>query len=181
MRMKFLLVLSLSTLSCFCNAQVAPSTRGNLGGTVLTVGGGFSAFRPNYGTNEMYGFTAYSDFTFFHGLGVEAEGRSIFLNKWDNKVREDNFAGGARYEVIHHGQFRPYVKALAGLGSIDFPGTIYTHDTFGMYSFGGGVDYRFTRRIYFRGDYEYSYWRHTFGPHDLNPNGVTLGVSYRIF
>jgi hypothetical protein len=29
-----------------------------------------------------------------------------------------------------------------------------------------------------RGDYEYQYWRHIFGPHDLNPNGVTIGVSY---
>lgn len=27
-----------------------------------------------------------------------------------------------------------------------------------------------------RGDNEYQFWHHTFGPNDLNPNGVSFGV-----
>jgi hypothetical protein len=94
-------------------------------------------------------------------------------------MRQDTGEGGAIYAWNHYRNFRPYGKFLAGIGSIDFPpvGT-YSHDTFLVTSFGGGAEYRIWRHVWVRGDYEYQAWHHTFGPHDLNPNGVTIGASY---
>jgi opacity protein-like surface antigen len=58
---------------------------------------------------------------------------------------------------------------------------------------GGGVDYRLSRRIYVRGEYEYQMWPGFVGPPDpqpiplqnrpngLTPNGFAVGASYRIF
>ena len=43
---------------------------------------------------------------------------------------------------------------------------------------GGGVDYRVGGGVSLRADYEYQFWRHIFGPRDLNPNGITIGATY---
>ena len=94
-------------------------------------------------------------------------------------MRQDTGEGGAIYTWNRYRNFRPYAKYLVGIGSIDFATSgPYSHDTFAVFSPGGGAEYRAWRHVWIRGDYEYQFWHHTFGPDDLNPNGITIGASY---
>ena len=109
-------------------------------------------------------------------------GTTISLDKPDDltRMKQNTIKGGLIYKYHNIYHVRPYVKALGGLGSMDFPSRnpLYTHDTFTMFAVGGGAEYRVWKTVYVRGDYEYQYWRDFFGPHTLNPNGFTIGASY---
>ncbi len=43
---------------------------------------------------------------------------------------------------------------------------------------GVGADVRFWNCFSVRAEYDYQFWHAIFGPHDLNPNGITVGVVY---
>jgi hypothetical protein len=167
-------------------SQVAPAA--TQGGVPIVVGGGVSDFSIDWGTGKrMEGITAWADWfpnrlpTALHGLGIEAEGRDIDIGlpSGISRMRQDTGIGGAIYSWNRHRNFRPYAKYLLGIGSIDFPpiGT-YSHDTFLVLAPGGGIEYRAWRHVWIRGDYEYQFWHAVLGPHDLTPNGFTVGASY---
>lgn len=158
---------------------------------VLTVGGGLSSYILDYGhTRKMEGVTVWVDWKLPHmpslldGLGIEAEGRDINFGRPSTlpRMRQDTALIGAYYKWHKIGNFRPYAKYLAGIGSIDFPAfpgnPAYDHDTRTVLAPGGGVDYQIGRHFAVRLDYEYQFWRAIFGPRDLNPNGLTLGAVY---
>jgi opacity protein-like surface antigen len=187
---RYLLVGLVFIAGLAANAQVAPSATSLTAGK-LAVGGEFSIFQIDAGTHPFEsGFGAYVDYDPIRFFGFEVEGRTIQFNETKNQ-RRDEISGGFRY-IYHRGQFAPYAKALAGLGSADFTrGSYFTdrarqHDTFTTMTFGGGVDYKLTRKISLRGEYEYQYWLDfpTARPGPLgvsNPNGYSFGASYRIF
>ncbi|MGA2753411.1 MAG: outer membrane beta-barrel protein [Terracidiphilus sp.] len=167
-------------------SQVTPAAR--QGSVPIVVGAGFSDFSLDWGPGKrMEGISAWVDWypnrlpTALQGLGIEAAGHDINygLPAGFSRMRQDTGEGGLIYAWNHYRNFRPYVRYLAGIGSIDFPpsGT-YSHDTFSVFSPGGGIEYRAWQHIWIRGDYEYQFWHHVFGPHDLNPNGFTIGASY---
>jgi hypothetical protein len=141
----------------------------------------------------MLGVSAWLDYSlpFRRGLGVEVEGTSIFANKpspvelpgrpvYGRAVREDSAKGGViyRFQTIH--KFRPYVKGLGGIASVDFysRNPFYTHDTYLTYVAGGGVEYRAWNNIFVRGDYERQWVPDFLGGKTLNPNGFTVGATY---
>jgi opacity protein-like surface antigen len=130
----------------------------------------------------MLGISAWADYNLFHGLGVEVEGTSIFADRPSSlpRMRQDTIKGGAIYHTRSFFGVRPYVKGLAGLASIDFPSRnpLYTHDTYTMYAFGGGAEYRIWKTLYARGDYEYQFVPQYHGANTLNPNGFTIGATY---
>jgi hypothetical protein len=73
----------------------------------------------------------------------------------------------------------PYAKVLVGIGRLNFE----DHSGWGRYTdiaYGGGIDFKLTRRISARGDFEYQEWPKWFSG-QLYPYGVSAGVSYRIF
>jgi opacity protein-like surface antigen len=83
------------------------------------------------------------------------------------------------YEWRSKSRYRPYVKYLLGIGSIDFPNqTTYGHDTRVVFEPGGGMDVRFWNQFSVRGEYDYQFWHQLFGPHDLTPQGFTIGAVY---
>jgi hypothetical protein len=161
-------------------AQRAPVT--------LTAGGSFSYFDADYAGNKATGIGAYADFSpiVFDHLGVEAEGRWLMFNA-SQSFREYNYLAGPRYRFSLAGYrgLHPYVKVLVGEGVIDFP----YHLAYGRYFMiapGGGVDIAINHRVRVRADYEYQIWPDAPGIPGLpsaamKPNGVTAGVSYRIF
>ncbi|MGB8029879.1 MAG: outer membrane beta-barrel protein [Terracidiphilus sp.] len=168
------------------HSQVSPAA--NQGGVPIVVGAGFSDFSIDWGPGKrMEGISAWADWypnrlpAVLNGLGIEAEGRDIDFGRpaGISRMRQDTGLGGLIYTWNHYRNFRPYVKYLAGVGSIDFPpwGT-YSHDTFSVYSPGGGMEYRAWEHIWIRGDYVYQFWHHTFGNTDLTPTGFTIGASY---
>lgn len=184
MRLKLVLAALFLAAAIPVFSQVAPAA--TEGGLPLVVGAGFSDFYSDW-NGRLAGPTVWVDWNFYHGpsflhgFGIEVEGRDLNYGRTGGvpNLRQDTAEGGAIYTWRHYRNFHPYAKYLIGFGSIDFPpyGT-YSHDTRTVLIPGGGAEYRAYRNIWVRGDYEYQYWRHIFGPHDLNPNGVTIGVSY---
>jgi hypothetical protein len=184
MKLKFLPVflvllavgLALSAGSAAVEAQVAPSAfRPPL---TLTVGGMVSGFNPEYGPNKLLGAGAYADVNVFRGFGVEAEGRWLRFHSYEH-ITQDNYLIGVRYQFLHLLKAQPYVKVLGGYSNMNFEQNIAT-GRFTDITAGGGLDWKLTRRIRLRGDYEYHYWP-TFLNSNLTPYGVSLGVGYRIF
>jgi hypothetical protein len=170
------------------HSQVAPSAReGNI---PLTIGVGGSEYILDWGhTRHEAGITAWVDWRLLRmpklldGLGIEAEGRDInyFHPAALPTLRQDTGLIGPIYQWRKHERLRPYAKYLIGIGSIDFPDTInpnYKHDSRTVLAPGGGVDVKAWRRLSVRVDYEYQFWNSLFGPHDLTPNGLTVGVVY---
>jgi opacity protein-like surface antigen len=155
----------------------------------FTVGVGFSNFSDDWGIQNprQDGVTLWADWRFpglpggLKGLGVEFEGRDINYGtpSYLPGHRMDTALGGPVYEWRRKGRIRPYAKYLLGIGSIDFPNnTTYQHDTRAVFEPGGGVDVRFWSRLSARAEYDYQFWHQIFGPNDLTPNGVSVGVVY---
>jgi opacity protein-like surface antigen len=196
MRSKLVLAVLFTLASLHAIAQVAPAVK--ISGPPLGVGGGLTDFdtdyyRPDlpYWSGRMIGISAWADYSVFHGLGVEVEGTSIFGNKPTpysrsgneifGSLKEQTVQGGIIYRYHPVYRLRPFVKALGGYGSIDFPSTrlYYTNETAGIYSIGGGLEYKVWRNVYARGQYEYQWWKgFRSGSQSLNPNGFTVGATY---
>lgn len=198
MRSKLVLaaLLTLTTLPVF--SQVAPAAK--ISGLPLGVGVGLvdydtDYYRPYlpYWSGRMIGISAWADYSIFHGLGVEVEGASIFANKPTPRVygvtgatfygslKEETVQGGFiyKYHPVYH--VRPFVKALGGVGRIDFPDIdpFYTEENAGLFSVGGGLEYPVWRNLNIRGQYEYQWWRgFRSGSQPLHPNGLTVGATY---
>ena len=168
------------------HSQVTPAAR--QGSVPIVIGAGFSDFSLDWGPGKrMEGISAWVDWypnrlpAVLNGLGIEAAGHDINygLPAGFSRMRQDTGEAGPIYTWNRYRNFRPYVKYLLGIGSIDFPPAgAYSHDTFLVLSPAGGVEYRAWGHIWIRGDYEYQFWHQSFGPHDLNPNGFTIGASY---
>lgn len=110
------------------HSQVSPAA--NQGGVPIVVGAGFSDFSIDWGPGKrMEGISAWADWypnrlpAVLNGLGIEAEGRDIDFGRpaGISRMRQDTGLGGLIYTWNHYRNFRPYVKYLAGVGSIDFP------------------------------------------------------------
>jgi len=122
-------------------SQVSPTA--SQGGVPIVVGAGFSDFSIDYGPGKrMDGITAWVDWypnrlpAVLNGLGIELTGHDIDYARpaGIGTMRQDTGEGGAIYTWNHYRNFRPYIKYLVGIGSIDFAATgPYRHDTFGVY------------------------------------------------
>ncbi len=141
----------------------------------LNAGGLGSVFQPDYAgnliaqtsPNRLYGVGAYVDAHFSRWLQIEAEGRWLRLQR-QLVLRPDSFGEyvycqngentyliGPRIAPYTFHKFTPYGKVLVGFGS----GSFLTGRTFAV-AYGGGVDYRLTRRFTLRAfDFEYQQWQ----------------------
>jgi hypothetical protein len=185
---KMILVALVVSASISAYSQVVPAAQKN--GPPLTVGVGFSDYYTDW-NGRLAGPMLWADWNFYHvpsllrGFGIEAEGRDLNFGRTgtDPKLRMDTFAGGAIYTWRHYDKFHPYAKFLVGYGShhfselsVELPN--YTHDSRTVVAPGAGLDYRVTRDVWVRGNYEYQFWLDYFNHHALNPNGFTIGVAY---
>jgi hypothetical protein len=155
----------------------------------FTVGAGASYFSDDWGiTNpHQFGINVWADWRFrlpsyFDGLGVEFEGRDVNYGTPSGIAghRMDTLLGGPIYQWRKHNRFRPYVKYLIGIGSLDYPAPdlVDSHVNTTVFAPGGGSDIRVWRRVSVRAEYEYQFWHHPFGPSDLEPNGFSFGAVY---
>jgi opacity protein-like surface antigen len=179
----FCIVFSSLTLSA--RAQVVPAATGRI--FSLNAGGLGSVFQPDYAgegvaqtsPNRLYGVGAYVDAHFSRWVQIEAEGRWSRFNQYypfgsPPGNSEDTYLIGPRVPILTFHRLTPYGKFLAGLGGGDF----LTGNTFVM-AYGGGVDYRLSRRFTLRAfDFEYQQWR---VKPTLYPYGGSVGLSYKIF
>ena len=169
-------------------AQVVPAGKG--GNQQLFVGVNFSDFDPDYGWQRLYGIGGWADYNLTPRLGAEAEVRFHRFHQLAD-IHEDNYLIGPKYNY-HKRRYTLFAKALFGVGYFNFPENV-AHGTYFDIALGGGLDYRLTRRIFLRGEYEYQIWPGFVGPPDpqpiplvnrpngLTPNGFSVGAAYRIF
>ena len=159
----------------------------------LAVGFGVSNFDLDYGKDvnrerRMTGITATFDTGLPHasgllrGFGLEVEGRDINYSRPAslNRMRQTTILGGTTYTWPYSRTVHPFAKYLLGMGSIDFPqiGPKYKHDTRAIQAPGIGLECKLFHALSVRGDYEYQFWPHLYGPHSLTPNGFTLATLY---
>jgi Outer membrane protein beta-barrel domain len=157
------------------HGQALPAARG---GSHLVAGGFFSAFKPDYGSNELLGIGFYADFNVGAHLSAEGEGRFLRFNQTLD-VHEDNYLIGPRYR-FHYRRFQPYVKFLLGNGQFNFPDS-YAHGGYFVIAPGAGLDFPLKHRFVLRAvDYEYQHWS-GFQGSSLTPNGFSFGIGYRVF
>lgn len=178
--MKFtLLIAFLSLTACSLAAQAVHAGVQQLD---LLAGVEGSYYTPNFGPNNMYGAGAYVNIDWRRGLGAEGEIRFL---EWPSYYGESQstYLGGPRYFFLPNSRWRPYGKFLVGGGKMDYPFNIGQSSYFVMAP-GGGLDYILSHRWRVRADYEYQIWPSA--PHiffqqgSMKPNGVSIGIAYRI-
>ncbi|HZP03524.1 MAG TPA: outer membrane beta-barrel protein [Terracidiphilus sp.] len=173
-----LLVLLLAVAILPAYAQVAPSATRN--SFSLSVGGEGSIFQPDYAgqgvaqtsPNRLIGIGAYADARFTRWIQLEAEGRWLHFNQYAG-INENSYMIGPRLPIRDFHNWTPYGKVLFGFSTGSF-----LSGSAGTIAFGGGVDYRLTRKFKVRGDFEYQRW--SVAP-TLWPYGGSAGISYTIF
>ncbi|HEX4319627.1 MAG TPA: outer membrane beta-barrel protein [Acidobacteriaceae bacterium] len=162
-------------------AQVAPAAR--VGGLPLSVSVGISDYNLDFGTDRrMQGAVIRAGWNLFHGIGIDANARTLFINTPPQltRMQQSTFLGGVYYNAPSVFHIRPFVRMGAGTGLIEFPSRfpLYTRDTYTVVAPSGGIEVPITRRVSARAEYEYQFWKEFRGPHDLTPQGGTIGVSY---
>jgi opacity protein-like surface antigen len=164
-------------------AQVAPAAK--ITGLPITVGVGISDYYLDYGPGRrMQGPVAWASVNIFHGLGIDVSARSIFINTpLDlSRMQQSTFLGGVYYEGPRIWIMRPFVRAAAGIGVIEFPSDNpkYTRDSYSVGAPSAGLDFKVSNHVSLRAQYEYQFWKDFQGAQYLEPQGVTLGVSYAL-
>jgi len=187
MRLKVLIaaiaVSALTSSAPSLKAQVAPAAR--VGGMPISVGFGISSYDLDYGPGRrMEGADLRAGIGIFHGIGIDASARSIFMFTPAalSRMQQNTFLGGVYYDGMHFGRVRPFVRAAGGLGTIEFPSRNpkYTRDSYTVYAPSVGAEFRITPKVALRAEYEYQFWKEFQGPRYLNPEGYTIGVNYYI-
>ena len=169
-------------LSMYSHAQATPmATRVGQ----VQVGAGFSFAIPDYSGTYIKGLTVYGDADLWRRLGIEADVHYIsILTPTD--IGQNTFLIGPRFSVIRQGRMNAYVKVLGGVGRFVYqPGwnpNPHT-DTFGVYSLGGGIEFRASRHLNIRAvDIEAQRWPSYgtpgFPAHGLSPFVTTFGAAY---
>jgi hypothetical protein len=171
-----LLTVMLSMLVCGLQrswGQALPAATAP--GAYISVGATYSLFQSDYGQHRLGGAGLYVDINRWRQVGIEAEGRWLRQNKLADTT-ETTYLIGPRVE-IRRGRFSPYVKTLVGLGYFNFPYN-YAKGRYFVIAPGAGVDFNLTYNVRVRLiDVEYQEWpQFTFG--NLNPYGVSFGISY---
>ena len=176
-----LFLFASAAASSAVHAQVAPSASGNQ--PTLSAGGLFTYTQPDYdpstntvasSSNHLFGLGGFVDYRLSRWIQLEAEGRWQHWNQTQGyTVNENTYAIGLRDPIHTFGRFTPYGKALIGFGTANF---LVGHAA--MFTFGGGADYRLSKRIALRADFEYQQWR--VNP-TLKPYTAAVGFRYRIF
>lgn len=182
-------VLALFFIVAALSARAQVTYAAEEGKQPFTVGAGVASFSDDWGylNPRQVGLTVWVDWrppfvpSVLHGLGLEFEGRTI---QWATPSylpghRMGTLLVGPIYQFRRPKRFHPYAKYLIGIGSIDFPNdTAYDHDSRTVLEPGGGADFRVWNHLSVRGEYNYQFWRQIFGPHDLTPNGFSVGAVW---
>ena len=161
-----------------CIAKPAAAQGGPTASRVgdLQLGIGLTAGTSNYNfqTADLVGGAGYISFDFRPHLGVEADFHQTNPSA-DSTVYERTYEIGPRYNFAY-GPIVPYVKAMYGRGVYNFHDSV-ANIGYNIYTFGGGMDFRVTRSLNLRADYEYQTWPN-FPLATLHPSLVTFGIAY---
>jgi hypothetical protein len=185
-RSAVILIFILLSAAATAHAQAAESATARQ--FTITAGGMVSAFNPNdsnnsayaTGSNYLIGLGTYVDVHFSHWLQVEGEARWLRFNEYSGE-HQDNYLIGPKIPIHSFGRWDLYGKAMIGFGKMTFPYN-YGYGSFTALAYGGGVDYRLSRKLTLRpADFEFQQWPKWLGDSALYPYGVSVGIGYRVF
>ena len=182
--LKGILILAVTLGSMAAVAQVAPSVKG--GNSTLWVGAEASSFNPDYPDSSaarIVGPGAFFDLNVTPKIGIEGEARWLQY-KGDGGQTQRDYLGGVKYRVYRFHKLSLNAKFLVGGVWIHYPLDIGSGSYF-TYAPGGTVDYRLSRHLSVRGDYEYQILPSAPGlypgeSNGLSPNGVSVGIAWRL-
>ena len=142
-----------------------------------------SASFPYQSGQHIFGCGVFANMRWTPHLDMEGDVRWLPVGGFAGST-ESSYLVGPRYIFRRFGKIQPYGKFLVGLGKIHYPYDIGDGTYFALAP-GGGVNYRVSRRLTIRGEYEYQLWSNSTGfvnqpGHTLKPNGFHVGVAYRI-
>jgi opacity protein-like surface antigen len=164
-------------------AQVVPSAYGS--SENLWVGAEYSNFLPDFGPSDrLEGVGVYVDLNMTPRWGVEGEARFLSFNGFHGET-QTHYLIGPKVQLLRQGKLRPFAKFLVGLGQNQFPFTIGTGRYLALAP-GAGADYRLTRKIAIRVEYEYQLWSSAPGivgepSNGMAPSGFSAGFAYKLF
>lgn len=196
---RFLLLASLCLLASLAvSAQSLPAAEGS--GLSVWVGAEVSTFNPDYGCansspfscggHQLIGIAPFADVNHFLFRRIGAEGEARFMH-WGGPgtVTESTYLVGPRVGLLSFKR-KLYLsgKVLVGDAKISLPPKDPGNGSYFAYAPGVVVEYRATRRIFARAEYEYQLWpafkgistATTNGKGGLTPNGFSLGLSYAV-
>jgi Outer membrane protein beta-barrel domain len=155
---------------------------------VLQAGGEFNYANSDYVPQKIKGGGAYVGFDFKYHYGIEAEFHQINDSDPTTQIYERTYEIGPRY-VLHFGRIEPFAKIMYGRGVFNYPEVPSltpggppqgnaANLAYNIAAIGGGVDYRLTRSVNVRVEYEFQKW-FGFLPNDLSPQVLGIGAAYR--
>jgi hypothetical protein len=138
----------------------------------LQVGVDFVAGQSDY-DGTLKGVGLYTTFDFTNHFGAEFDLHQANMPEYQEYERTYELSG--RY-YRNYGRLAPYVKGTYGRGVLNFK-LGQANLAYNLFAIGGGADFRLTRYLNLRGDYEYQFWS-SFPPNGLTPQLLTIGVAY---
>jgi hypothetical protein len=173
---RILLFLGLFTITCAASGQATPTADRLLS---LQLGAEVSLATPDYGTKDIEGISIYGDLDYGAHWGLDGEIRDLNLNTPED-IGESSYLLSVRYK-LNYGKLHPHVRAGAGLGYFNYDKGDYPANSsvrIGVYAFGAGLDYYYSRKIHFRViDFEYQDWK-GYGKDGLTPYVFSIGAAY---
>lgn len=181
------LLLLLILLSA-CSAMRAQSRESaDAGPQSLWVGGEFSNMQVGfpYESNwRMSGIGAFALFNWNHSIGAQVETDFLRFHSFYGE-NQMSFLAGPRYTFLHSSKWRPFAQFSIGDVRTRYPFDIGTGNSFALAP-AGGLDYNLRPRWAIHTQYEYQFLLNspdfTDEPHfGMRPNGIQIGISYRLF
>jgi hypothetical protein len=185
------LLASCLLLSATLLAQSNPS--GERGGLTVWAGAEISIFNPDYGCEDSSPFTCWNhqllgiapfvdaNHLVFQRLGAEGEARFLPWKGPGNGLTQSNYLAGPRVGLLHvKNKFFFTGKFLFGLGHINTPNHSPGTGNYFVYAPGAVFDFKLSKRLIARVDYEYQLWPSFLGGGGLTPNGFSFGLSYAL-
>jgi opacity protein-like surface antigen len=167
-----LVTLSLASL----HAQARPGADRD---DTLSAFAGYSRVYTDYGVHDN-GFVFGADVTRnYRRFSPSLEAR--YTRSLGSNITENSFTGGFK-AAKRLGRFQPYGDVIVGYGIINFKNgpPDYKSDNSILYGAGGGLDYRVTRSISAKVDFQQQYWNLGSTAGKLTPDLVTFGIVYTV-
>jgi len=139
----------------------------------IQVGAGFTIARPDYERQNFPGFFLYADVDPRAHWGVEAEYHRVSGGAASSS--QQTLEIGGRY-FRNYGPLSPFAKGMYGRGQFKYPFG-FAVLWYNMFAAGAGVDYKATRYIHVRAEYEFQKWL-SFPNGGLQPQLLSIGVAY---
>ncbi len=175
-------ILALSGLLASIPALHAQAVYAATESTHIQVGAGGLYLHNDYTDRAAEGVSAWGDYDFLNvrrfEVGFEVAAHFGGLNTPDD-IGENSYLIGPRVSY-HKRRINVYGKLLVGRATITNQ-LFHLSSTYNVLpAFGGGVEYRVSRKFNVRAaDIEIQKWPN-FEPHTLSPVAISVGVSYMI-